>query len=79
MIQNIANFVVWVLIAVSIVVFGWNEPLRYHFISAERVQREERALMPPNAAPDYRSWRGKYPGASSLEHHGLNETPIPRR
>lgn len=73
MIAKIANIAVWLLIAVSIVVFGWDEPLRYHFISEEQVKSEERsALPPPTPRPDYRTW----PSSSTLSSGKLGESPI---
>ncbi len=47
MLANLANLAVWLLVASSIVVFGWEEPIQYHFMSAASVAAEEKALMPP--------------------------------
>ena len=71
MLGNLANFVVWLLVAACIVAFGWEEPLRYRFMSRASVAEEEKALLPPPTTPDYRSWDTPKSGASRLGNPSL--------
>ena len=85
MLGNLVNLLIWLLLAVWIVVCGWDEPLRYRFISQEARDAEEKVLIPtppPStpAPPDYRKWGTpkKGPGAlgnSPLGGHGTAATP----
>jgi hypothetical protein len=78
MLANLANLAVWLLVAAFIVVFGWNEPLRYRFMSRASVAEEEKAFMPtPVPRPDYRSWNGPRTGPSRLGAPTLNAPTTP--
>jgi hypothetical protein len=72
MLGNLANLAVWLLVAACIVVVGWEEPIKYRFMSAASVAAEERALMPPPTTPDYRSWSTPLKGSDKLGHPTLN-------
>lgn len=79
MLANLANLAVWLLVAACIVVFGWDEPIRYHFMSAASVAAEEKALMPPpTPAPDYRSWPPPK-GPDTLGHPTLGHPTLDGR
>jgi hypothetical protein len=72
MLGNLANLAVWLLVAACIVAFGWEEPLRYRFMSRASVAEEEKAFLPPaTPTPDYRSWATPKIGGSRLGNPSL--------
>jgi hypothetical protein len=65
MIASLASTAVWLLLVISVVIIGWDEPLRYKFMSRAQIAAEERALLPPPppaakgpAHTDMRDWDG---------------------
>ena len=66
MIAALASTIVWMLLVICVVVVGWNEPLKYKFMSRAQIAAEEKALEPPPPPPssrvpahsDMRSWNG---------------------
>ena len=67
MIAALASTIVWMLLVICVVVVGWNEPLRYKFMSRAQIAAEEKALEPPPPPPassrvpthtDMRTWNG---------------------
>jgi hypothetical protein len=83
MFGNIVNTLVWLLLAVWIVVSGWQEPLKYYFMSNERVDAEERPFRAtPTPPPDYRNWSRPSTGASTLGNSPIGGNGVfgtPRR
>jgi hypothetical protein len=65
---NLANIAVWALLAVSVIIVGWDEPLRYKFMSREQIIQSESSYAVVKRAPDFRSWS---PSKSMLEPNKL--------
>jgi hypothetical protein len=69
MFGNLVNLLVWLLLAAWIVVSGWDKPLKYYFMSEERVRAEEAVFVPtPVPAPDYRNWNRPAQSGGALGH-----------
>ena len=65
MIAGLASTAVWLLLVISVVIIGWDEPLHYKFMSRAQIAAEEKALLPPPPPPakgpthtDMREWDG---------------------
>ena len=46
MIASLASTAVWLLLVTCIVVVGWDEPLKYKFMSRAQIMAEEKKLEP---------------------------------
>lgn len=51
MLENVASLLIWLLLATSVVLLGWNEPLNYKLKTRAQIQAEEKALLPPPPPP----------------------------
>jgi hypothetical protein len=61
-IASLARLAVWLLLAASLIVTGWDEPLRYKFMSIEAIEAEERRLL--EVKPPVRQWQ---PSGTALD------------
>jgi hypothetical protein len=83
MFGKFVNLLVWLLVAAWIVASGWDEPLKYRFMTPEARAAEEKIIVPPPpptpAPPDYRKWGTPAKGGSSSLVIPSLTSPTPRR
>jgi hypothetical protein len=49
MIASLASTAVWLLLVTCLVIVGWDEPLKYKFMSRPQITAEEKKLEPAPA------------------------------
>jgi hypothetical protein len=79
MAAEIRGWLFYVAIVVVIMMIGWDEPLRYRFMSRASIAEEEAALFPtpaPRVVQEPPPWQ---PVGSRLGSGRLAPTPQPRR
>ena len=81
MLASLARLAIWLLLAISIVVVGWNEPLIYLFMSRQQIAEAELPYQPkPKPRPDFHAWKVQPsildatppPGKTSQSRNGLH-------
>lgn len=66
--QQVLHTGLFLIVGASVVLAGWNEPLRYLFMKPEQIATEEHAIFAPSDDP-------QRPFASSLRGTALDRAP----
>jgi hypothetical protein len=64
MIESLLRVLILMAVVVAVVFSGWNEPLRYRFLSPDQIAAEEQAIRPFLARESPHQWR---PAGTSLD------------
>ncbi len=64
MMASVIRGLFWFMAAIMIVATGWDEPLRYRFLSQGQIALEEGALRPPPPRRDMTQWQ---PNGTALD------------
>src|SRR6266481_8701056 len=68
MMSSVLRGICWVILYVLVVATGWDEPLRYRFMSKEKIAEEEQKLAPPPPPPaEHSNMNGWRPAGTALD------------
>lgn len=65
MFESLLRVLILMAVVAAVIVCGWNEPLRYRFLSANQIATEEQAIQPEMVARD--SQHQLSPAGTSLD------------